>query len=250
MNNRINNHPYYSFSQNQYPNCFYPQPNPILRFQYHNSQLSYALNRNPNFPHPMMPVQNFNISRRPSIKTAESNAIIIIDEEIPEIKNIQPISSDLTTNIAIIEKKENSNNKNLKISKSYYEYLQKKVCEKCRISERDDQLLLCDYCDDAYHSYCLQTVLVDVEEMADRKDLSWACPICEKELVDINIQEKRKQEIELENLRAKNNCFLVLDKRNFMNEMIMNNNLGRNFQMRTPMFQSMQTMNIEVKFYY
>lgn len=35
------------------------------------------------------------------------------------------------------------------------EYLLEKLCEKCFDPDHDDLLLLCDVCDDAYHTFCL-----------------------------------------------------------------------------------------------
>jgi len=34
-------------------------------------------------------------------------------------------------------------------------YILEKLCEVCGDFRHDDQLLLCDYCDDAYHTFCL-----------------------------------------------------------------------------------------------
>lgn len=40
------------------------------------------------------------------------------------------------------------------------EYLLEKLCEKCFNPEHDDLLLLCDACDDAYHTFCLVYILL------------------------------------------------------------------------------------------
>jgi len=34
-------------------------------------------------------------------------------------------------------------------------YILEKLCEVCGDFRHDDELLLCDYCDDAYHTFCL-----------------------------------------------------------------------------------------------
>lgn len=34
-------------------------------------------------------------------------------------------------------------------------YLLEKICEDCGDFRHEDKLLLCDYCDDAYHTFCL-----------------------------------------------------------------------------------------------
>lgn len=56
------------------------------------------------------------------------------------------------------------------------EYILEKVCEVCRDFQNEHLLLLCDYCDDAYHTYCLQPKLEEVP-----KEEVWCCPECLKE---------------------------------------------------------------------
>ena len=53
------------------------------------------------------------------------------------------------------------------------EYYMEKICEKCLKPKDDNLLLLCDYCDDAYHTYCLNPKLKKVPE-----DEIWKCPVC------------------------------------------------------------------------
>ena len=46
-----------------------------------------------------------------------------------------------------------------------------KHCEICKQFTNDENLLLCDYCDDAYHYYCITPALV---EIPDENEL-WIC---------------------------------------------------------------------------
>eukprot|EP01017_Pseudomicrothorax_dubius_P048007 TRINITY_DN8672_c0_g1_i6.p1 TRINITY_DN8672_c0_g1~~TRINITY_DN8672_c0_g1_i6.p1 ORF type:complete len:506 (-),score=52.48 TRINITY_DN8672_c0_g1_i6:315-1832(-) len=56
----------------------------------------------------------------------------------------------------------------------YQTYIIGKRCEVCNIPARDDLLLLCDYCDDSYHTYCLDPPV----EKVPSKEENWACPVC------------------------------------------------------------------------
>lgn len=51
----------------------------------------------------------------------------------------------------------------------FNQYLYEKTCEKCQQTGNDDLLLLCDYCDDAYHTFCLSPVLVEVPDADEGK---------------------------------------------------------------------------------
>lgn len=57
------------------------------------------------------------------------------------------------------------------------EYIMEKICEVCEEPKHDDLLLLCDYCDDAYHTYCLKPKLSKVPD----EDV-WTCPLCKDKL--------------------------------------------------------------------
>ncbi|CAB3371603.1 Hypothetical predicted protein [Cloeon dipterum] len=55
--------------------------------------------------------------------------------------------------------------------------LAKYVCRKCDKGDKEDKMLLCDGCDDSYHTFCLMPPLTDIPEG------DWRCPICvEKEV--------------------------------------------------------------------
>ena len=221
MMNNPSNHPfYYYFPQNNNPNYLFTRQNqfqPLYRFPQY-----------PNFPHyqpsfqynPIMPTPNISIPRRPTFKNALNAATITVEDDEP-IKNT---SSDLCDN-SNPDKIKGIKGKTLKISNMEYEYLQKKVCEHCRKCEHDELLLLCDYCDDAYHTYCLKPVLCEVPNEKE----PWACPLCQTELDNIEYQK----------LRESNKLYVVLDpqyKRNIMEGFNMNNNpfLYRNWQMINP----------------
>ena len=52
------------------------------------------------------------------------------------------------------------NSKNPSTQNRHEEYLFEKLCEHCRTPDHDDLLLLCDICDDAFHSFCLVNKLM------------------------------------------------------------------------------------------
>eukprot|EP01017_Pseudomicrothorax_dubius_P011867 TRINITY_DN14569_c0_g1_i2.p1 TRINITY_DN14569_c0_g1~~TRINITY_DN14569_c0_g1_i2.p1 ORF type:complete len:510 (-),score=89.43 TRINITY_DN14569_c0_g1_i2:39-1568(-) len=90
-----------------------------------------------------------------------------------------------TTSLPLQEPCSSSNTKaKRKRTTAYEKYIIAKLCEVCRVAERDDLLLLCDYCDDAYHSYCLKPPL---EELPP-EDSEWVCPVC--------VEAKRRMEAE------------------------------------------------------
>lgn len=152
------------------------------------------------------------ISRRPCIKSAppQSNNIILIEDETPapvqvkqEAPPLPPVNTKPKDPPTVIKQAFSS----LQVTNKDYEYLQKKVCEQCRQIENDDRLLLCDYCDDAYHTYCLKPILVEVPT---EKEI-WACPLCQKELETLEKQEKINREKEIEKIKASNNFYVFLD---------------------------------------
>lgn len=241
MNRHYAPYPFYPYPPINYPNYFYFPPNPIFRNPMYPAFLqSYPYTRNPfmisqpSYAHAHAHVP-FGISRRPPIKTAQSNSIVITEEpkEIIIKKEIPAKIEDLQV------KKLPSTGKTLQISNTDYEYLEKKVCEDCRERENDDQLLLCDYCDDAYHTYCLKPILVEVP--TDKE--IWACPLCQKELENIQKMEKTNREIEYDKLRSSNSFYVLLDP-NFKN----NGNSGQVFQNGQLFYNpNLFTMNYPVK---
>eukprot|EP00249_Psilotum_nudum_P009467 c21955_g1_i2 orf=40-687(-) len=48
------------------------------------------------------------------------------------------------------------------------------VCKNCRRGDGEQEMLLCDGCDEAYHMYCLCPILVRVPKG------TWFCPVCSK----------------------------------------------------------------------
>jgi len=241
MNNNNNSFPlpphgYYMYPPNNY-SYIPPQPSSVFCYaHYPDYQTTNAF-----FRYSMPPqVNNLQISHRRPIKSAQSDAIIIIDDEIPEVKTCHISKSVALTNLKEPKQKQ-PQTRTLNLTNDEYQYLEKKVCEKCRRVESDDKLLLCDYCDDAYHSYCLGEVLVDLPEEHE----IWACPSCRSELEQIEKKEKMERESEIENLRASNNCFVLLDP-HFKN-LWMKNALMRNNQMAgqiNPEFQDISRFQI------
>ena len=209
---------YYSYPPN-FP--YFPQQNNIFCYaHYPDFQANNALAR-----YLMPQTNNMQIPHRQPIKSAQSDAIIVIDDEIPQDKPTHisksvplPEISDPTP------KKKLRQPRTLSLTNDEYQYLEKKVCEKCRRVESDDKLLLCDYCDDAYHTYCLGEVLVDLPEEHE----TWACPVCRLELEQIEKKEKQERDLEIEKLKASNNCFVLLDPQ--FKSYWMKNSLLRNFQ--------------------
>jgi hypothetical protein len=49
-----------------------------------------------------------------------------------------------------------------------------KACEVCKMTNKDHLLLLCDYCNDGYHTFCLEPPLSKVPKE------DWFCPTCEE----------------------------------------------------------------------
>lgn len=79
----------------------------------------------------------------------------------------------------------NQNKKNPQTNYRKKEYIYEKVCEVCDDIKNDHLMLLCDYCDDAYHTYCLEPKLESVPE-----DDVWICPICLSDKHEKEFKEK------------------------------------------------------------
>lgn len=50
--------------------------------------------------------------------------------------------------------------------------LAKYMCHVCGRGDVEEQMLLCDGCDDSYHTFCLVPPLADVPKG------DWRCPVC------------------------------------------------------------------------
>ncbi len=66
------------------------------------------------------------------------------------------------------------------------------VCRVCQFGDREGHLLLCDECDDAYHTFCLVPPLPDVP----RGD--WRCPqcvakVCNRPPVEYGFEQSKRQ---------------------------------------------------------
>lgn len=65
------------------------------------------------------------------------------------------------------------------------------ICERCENADNEDRLLLCDACNDGYHTYCLRPKLSLVPEG------EWFCPRCireQQELERSNALQQQKQQ--------------------------------------------------------
>ncbi len=51
------------------------------------------------------------------------------------------------------------------------------ACERCYKMNHPEILMLCDRCDDAYHTYCANPPLDKVPE----EDTNWYCELCLKD---------------------------------------------------------------------
>ena len=117
------------------------------------------------------------IQKRKLVKKAQKSLKIVKEEDLDQIlsSNEETVTTEEYFK-QVHEFFKTQNKKNPQTKNRMKEYLYEKICEVCRDIKNDDLLLLCDYCDDAYHTYCLQPKLNGVP-----KEEVWACPICLKE---------------------------------------------------------------------
>ncbi|XP_073994722.1 lysine demethylase 5 isoform X2 [Rhodnius prolixus] len=76
----------------------------------------------------------------------------------------------------ILSKKQDKPKPNRKLSVEI-DPLAKYVCMKCRRGDVEESMLLCDGCDDSYHTFCLKPPLLEIPEG------DWRCPKCVAEEV-------------------------------------------------------------------
>ena len=53
-----------------------------------------------------------------------------------------------------------------------YDPLAKYMCQNCSKGDAEEQMLLCDGCDDSYHTFCLMPPLAEIPKG------DWRCPKC------------------------------------------------------------------------
>jgi hypothetical protein len=76
------------------------------------------------------------------------------------------------------------------------------MCEVCGTDENEGELLLCDYCNAGYHTYCLRPPIDQVPEDG------WLCPNCTRQGISPQDVERREQERQrLQELDAQPNLF-------------------------------------------
>jgi hypothetical protein len=56
--------------------------------------------------------------------------------------------------------------------KKFYFQLAKYMCQNCGKGDAEEQMLLCDGCDDSYHTFCLMPPLAEIPKG------DWRCPKC------------------------------------------------------------------------
>lgn len=72
-----------------------------------------------------------------------------------------------------------------------------KICEQCELGDRNDEIILCDVCDDGYHMGCLDPILESVP------DYLWICPACCHDKFDVDTEEApstKRRKVENDNL--------------------------------------------------
>jgi hypothetical protein len=75
----------------------------------------------------------------------------LLSEE--SVKNLTKEEFEKLTLVSLERKAKCSKSKGELIGRQQYNWM--KACEKCQNIHFDEKLLLCDICDDAYHTFCL-----------------------------------------------------------------------------------------------
>lgn len=87
-------------------------------------------------------------------------------------------------------------------------------CMVCDGQDREDQLLLCDSCDAAYHTFCLDPVIVEIPEG------DWYCPPCADEIQRRRCRENARREREAERIRQQEEALERLRRRRRTNQLV------------------------------
>ncbi|XP_041348681.1 lysine-specific demethylase 5A-like isoform X2 [Gigantopelta aegis] len=95
-------------------------------------------------------------------------AVPPIKEEKPDIKDIKGVKNSPNKSKTPIKEDKNSTLNGADVD----QYL----CHVCERGDGEEYMLLCDGCDDAFHTYCLQPPLTDVPKG------DWRCPNCVEKL--------------------------------------------------------------------
>ncbi|KAG8451341.1 hypothetical protein GDO86_003521 [Hymenochirus boettgeri] len=130
----------------------------------------------------VQPTENCTPARRAKRMKTETVSIKIEPEEAPELKpralrrrmGFTPIKCDKEDSIVAVKKEtvEAIIEKPKARSKKWRSPVDLYVCLICGSGSEEDRLLLCDGCDDSYHTFCLIPPLQDVPKG------DWRCPKC------------------------------------------------------------------------